>query len=340
MKLPQLNHVVVAGTFDHFHAGHEHLLKTAFSYSNYVSCGIYQNSQKKILSSQIQDFSSRQHQIKNFLKKNHLLKKTEIFPLFDIYGPTLKKTSIQAIIATDESFPGVQKINQKRKIFCLKPLPYILSNLIYTTDQRRLSSTLIRLGQTNPQGLSYLKLLPPKTLRLPFNQKPHFKKPIGKLIPETSSTSWPAFCARQIIKNENPPLVITVGDISTQSFVQNQINFNFAIIDFKFRRQNLPANFHQNLLQNANITQAINPPGTLSANLIKKLKILLPKIIFSQKIEILKINGEEDLSVLPLILLSPINSLIFYGQPGQGIVKVKVTQKTKLKTLRLLKKFS
>jgi uncharacterized protein (UPF0218 family)/phosphopantetheine adenylyltransferase len=335
-----LKHVVVAGTFDRLHSGHKQLLKTAFACSRLVSCGLIKNPPPKILSSQIQNFPSRQRTIKNFLQKSHLLKKTKIFPLTDFYGPTLKKTTIQAVIATSESLPGVIKINRKRKSFGLKPLSYRLSRLIYTNEHRRLSSTLIRLGQITSQGFSYPKFLSHKNFSLPSRQKKYFQKPIGQLLPSLSSTSWSTLHARQIIKKENPPLVITVGDIATQSFAQHQIRINLAIIDFRFRRQNLSSSFHQNLLPQANLTHAVNPPSTLSANLLLKLKTIFPAVLFSHKLEILQITGEEDLTVLPAVLLSPLNSLLFYGQPNQGLVKVKITPKTKQKALRLLKKFS
>ncbi len=340
MKSPRFQHVVVAGTFDHFHSGHQHLLKTAYLNSRFVSCGILENPEKKILSSQIQKFKSRQKTIRNFLQKNNLLLRTKTFPLSDLYGPTLKKTSIQAVVATHESFSGVQQINQRRKNFNLKPLACLLSNLIYTNDNRRLSSTLIRLGQTNPQGLSFIKSLPQKSLHLPPSQRKYFKKPIGRLFQGKSSTSWSTLKAKQAIQKENPPLIITVGDIATQSFAQHRLNFNLAVIDFKFRRKKLPSSFHQNILPKANITKAINHPSTLSIDLLRKLKALIPQTTLSSSLEVLQITGEEDLTVLPLILLSPLNALIFYGQPGQGVVRVKVTLKKKHQALRLLQKFS
>jgi len=55
--------------------------------------------------------------------------------------------------------------------------------------------------------------------------------------------------------------------------------------------------------------------------------------------EVICVSGQEDLAVLPAILLAPMGSFVIYGQPGQGFVVVEVLEKTKLKTLLLLSRF-
>ena len=49
------------------------------------------------------------------------------------------------------------------------------------------------------------------------------------------------------------------------------------------------------------------------------------------------VDGEEDLFALPAIFLAPINSLVLYGQPNKGFVLVKVTDKTRLIAMKILK---
>ncbi len=50
----------------------------------------------------------------------------------------------------------------------------------------------------------------------------------------------------------------------------------------------------------------------------------------------IKIDGEEDLSVIPSVLLSPIDSYVFYGQPEKGIVMIKISKKRKKLAKHLL----
>ena len=53
----------------------------------------------------------------------------------------------------------------------------------------------------------------------------------------------------------------------------------------------------------------------------------------------MQVNGEEDLVVLPLILLTPLNTIIYYGQPSEGLVKVIVSESIKDKAYNLVSKF-
>ena len=50
----------------------------------------------------------------------------------------------------------------------------------------------------------------------------------------------------------------------------------------------------------------------------------------------LEISGEEDLLVLPYILLAQYGSVILYGQPLRGMVVVDVTTAIREKTKRLI----
>ena len=51
---------------------------------------------------------------------------------------------------------------------------------------------------------------------------------------------------------------------------------------------------------------------------------------------VLQIEGEEDLAVLPIILSAPLNSIIFYGQPNNGLVRVDVSEEVKERTKKLV----
>ena len=69
-----------------------------------------------------------------------------------------------------------------------------------------------------------------------------------------------------------------------------------------------------------------NPPGTITKNLWNTIKegfnLLKPLIIIS----LIVVNGEEDLAVIPCVVMAPHSSIIFYGQPGKGVVFCEVDQ--------------
>ena len=43
----------------------------------------------------------------------------------------------------------------------------------------------------------------------------------------------------------------------------------------------------------------------------------------------MNVDGEEDLLALPAVLSSPEKSIVVYGQPGEGIVLVRVSAQSK-----------
>lgn len=338
------NQLVIAGTFDHLHSGHKKLIEAACLNANFISCGLTEDcfAKKKSWSFAMQSFKKRFLNLKKILHSKNLANRYKVSPIKDVYGFSYFNPELQAIIATKDSLSGVLQINKKRGQFSLKKLFPIIVKLVKASDRKRISSTRIRKGEINRQGLVYTQLLPNnKTLYLPSNQRGYFKKPIGKLISGSlNNSSWATLQIKKNLKKSLPSLIITVGDIATQSFIGNNLPINLAVVDFRHRRQNLAKNFHQKIPKFSLNHQTTNFPGTLSPQLTLRLKEIVPEITLFSSLQVINVNGEEDLSVLPLILLSPLNTFIFYGQPDKGIVQVKVTEKTKEKAVKLLQKFS
>lgn len=339
----QYQTVVVAGTFDRLHKGHQKLLKKALIGGKNIICGLTtpQMNQNKILAQTIQSFTKRQDSIKSFFKWHKADKRMTIVPLNDRFGPTLQKTPIQAIVATRETEAGVDLINQVRIANNLPTLGKIILPKIQAQDKGQLSSTRIRLGQIARDGRVFELLFKNKDLILPDKQKKHFQKPIGKLLPGSSrSFYWSVLQAKYEINKRSTPLVITVGDIVTQSFLNAGIPFSLSVIDQKNKRQPLHYCFHQQLFSKISLVKyAPNIAGTVSSQAVKTIKELLQDVIIGNKKAILQINGEEDLMVVPLVLLAPLDSLVFYGQPDKGMVAVRVDETTKTKIFNLLSKF-
>ena len=120
--------------------------------------------------------------------------------------------------------------------------------------------------------------------------------------------------------------------IAAISLLNQKITPDLAIVDLKTKRQQIFPHL-QALGLKPGLT-APNPAGTISRLAIKQLLSCL-----NQKLPSLLVDGEEDLLVLPVILLAPLKTTVYYGQPDQGIVQVKVTEKTKAKALKFLKAF-
>ncbi len=76
-----------------------------------------------------------------------------------------------------------------------------------------------------------------------------------------------------------------------------------------------------------------NPPGIIQ----KEVWPVLKKAIKSNKNVF--IEGEEDLLVIPSVLLAEKNTAVVYGFPEKGVCLIEVTLKTKKEFRKLLKKF-
>ena len=79
--------------------------------------------------------------------------------------------------------------------------------------------------------------------------------------------------------------------------------------------------------------QCKNTKGTIS----KEEYLTIKKILFEEEQAIIFIDGEEDLLALPVFALAPLDSIVFYGQPLEGIVMVKINDEIKNKSSNLIK---
>ena len=69
---------------------------------------------------------------------------------------------------------------------------------------------------------------------------------------------------------------------------------------------------------------AKNPAGVITTQLVEALQQAT-----SKNLKILAVDGEEDLAAVALVLLLPLESHIYYGQPDIGIVEVVITEQLK-----------
>lgn len=304
----KFNLAAVGGTFDHLHLGHKALLQTAKIKAKKVWIGLCQKSMltNKPFSQSLQSYRQR----KNRLKK---LGFNRIVPLTDIYGPAAADPKIEAIIVSPLSRPNAEKINRRRR----KKLSIIEVPLVKAADGQVLSSSRIRQGLINRDGFYYPQILA-KNLRLPQSLRPKLQRPFAA-----------------VINKIEPPKhgSIAVGDIAAISLLKQHLRPDLAVVDLKSRRQPVFPDLGSTGLTPG--LTAVNPPGTITQTAVKKLLDCL-----NQHRPTLLINGEEDLLVLPAVLLAPLLTTVFYGQPDKGLVKITVTEKSKAKALTYLQEFT
>ncbi len=142
-----------------------------------------------------------------------------------------------------------------------------------------------------------------------------FKQPFGLLIRGTFSETMTKL--KEIVGREKPPMIITVGDIVSRNFHKNSINAKLVITDNKsMRRRAKPV-----VLESVKTRRVKNPQGVITEEAMAVVKEALQS---EDHVHIL-VDGEEDLLTLIAVLYAPDGALVFYGQPHEGVVAVKVT---------------
>jgi len=161
------------------------------------------------------------------------------------------------------------------------------------------------------------------------------KKPQGILILDAQIT------LESIKKYQtNARKVISVGDATTNKLLSFGIVPDVSVIDGYERRKkkatsSTKATIYTHSKKNVSLFSCVNPPGNISLDSISIIKISLK----SKKPVIMEIIGEEDLLALPFFLLARNDSMVFYGQPGEGMVVVRVTDVVRNKAKELIGMF-
>jgi uncharacterized protein (UPF0218 family) len=154
-----------------------------------------------------------------------------------------------------------------------------------------------------------------------------FKEPIGRLIQGSSNQTMAKM--KELLDKEKPRVIISVGDVVSHNLHEHGINPQLTIIDNKsLRTQTFP--------ERAKVEKTLyvkNPQGTITQESILAISEALEKNGHTHIV----VDGEEDLLTLIAVKHAPKDSLVVYGQPGSGIVVVKVTTEKKLQAEDFLK---
>jgi len=142
--------VILGGTFDILHKGHEALLKRAVKLGK-VTLGLTSDKfALKLKKREVNPFKERKEALKNFFKEK-LKADIKIIEIEDIFGPTLKE-DFDFLVVSEETYKNALKINQKRKKLSKEPIKVIKVNLVLAEDGKPISSRRIRNGEIDRNG--------------------------------------------------------------------------------------------------------------------------------------------------------------------------------------------
>jgi GTP-dependent dephospho-CoA kinase len=146
------------------------------------------------------------------------------------------------------------------------------------------------------------------------------KKPLGEVIRFNQVEKHKIIELRKATRK-----LITVGDTTTAKVISFNIVPEVSVVDGFEKRVLSKISLFKLKSMIAALSEAdlvefscTNQPGTIS---IKVIKVLF-SALRSRTPVLVTVIGEEDLIALPLIAYAPIDSVILYGQPSEGIVVV------------------
>ena len=158
-----------------------------------------------------------------------------------------------------------------------------------------------------------------KTYFLPEKLKPKLRKVWGIAIFGKKKEIKEKF--EKLLGKKKFKKIIAVGD-----YCSLHLPSDVKIFDGKIKRRKIKKILPYCL-------KCENPKGTIQKEVWSKIKKAIKenKNVF--------VEGEEDLLVIPAVLLAPKNSLVVYGFPKKGICAIEVNKRMKKKIKNLLRLF-
>ncbi|MBN2733787.1 MAG: GTP-dependent dephospho-CoA kinase family protein [Methanomicrobiaceae archaeon] len=155
---------------------------------------------------------------------------------------------------------------------------------------------------------------------LPENERVHFKEPFGALFPDIDKA----------LEYLGSAPVYAVGDVVTRNLIRRGVVPELSVIDGNTMRE--PCRCTP-LLPVKRI-EVKNPAGFITEELICALRTGA-----DNSPALVHVDGEEDLAVIPLVMMLSLGSAVLYGQPGEGVVVKIVDSESKKRAEELFSLF-
>lgn len=141
------------------------------------------------------------------------------------------------------------------------------------------------------------------------------KEPMGPVYTDTAA-----------LLAEAGDLVFAVGDMVTYHLLEADRTPDLALIDEKTERDAVDDAVTEAIGGFDREVTVTNPAATLTERLLTELREGIDRA--SEKSTLIRVDGEEDLAVLPVVIAAPAGSSVVYGQPGEGMVLVEIEPAT------------
>jgi len=174
-----------------------------------------------------------------------------------------------------------------------------------------------------PDGDESLDSRSDSHLILPDDLRSELKQPFGPI--ETD--------AETLLESVSGPLV-AVGDVVTYHLLEAGRPPDVAIVDERTERETVDESIRQTVADEPQF-EVTNPPATIAEPAVRAFC----EALAADGPTTILVDGEEDLLALPAIVAAPTGATVVYGQPGEGMVCVTVTDEISSEVRRLLEGF-
>ncbi len=159
------------------------------------------------------------------------------------------------------------------------------------------------------------------------------KKVIGTVFQQKDGES-PQSQVVKYLQEKKITRCIIVGDVATKTIISEGYLPILVIVDGKTKR----GSFERIDFIPAVEKIVENQAGRISDLAVETIKDSLDRWLKKGDRTIIRVQGEEDLLTIPVVLGSPLKSAVIYGQPDIGLVLIVVTKKVQHKFQEILKK--
>lgn len=158
---------------------------------------------------------------------------------------------------------------------------------------------------------------------LPVELRKELAKPLGRVF-EGEEVSGEEFA--ELVGAAS--MVITVGDRVTETLAGMGRTPDVQVVDGVERR----AKRRPPEIAYSRLIRVENPAGVLTDSAIDGML----EAFSGEKPARVSVDGEEDLLAMLAIAMAPVSAVVFYGQPGVGVVAVKANGVTKSQNRAIL----
>ena len=159
--------------------------------------------------------------------------------------------------------------------------------------------------------------------RLPGSLRSELRDPLGEVVTEDELPG----------RLPGGALLMAVGDMVAYTAYRLRLEPHLTIVDFQTQRDDNISFADELRTMGEAVIHVDNPAGEIT----KELWQAVEDALASDRSVRIEVNGEEDLAVLPCVMLAPDGSYLLYGLWDRGLVLVEINSHTRERADKVLK---